>query len=77
VEPPDRRFAATEWLAVLGLQVHDRPGNPPDPAAFGVPAVLHPHRVLKLAEVLGVKRTDAHEVAALNGAEVLQANALL
>jgi hypothetical protein len=31
---------------------------------------------MKLAEVLGVKRTDAHEIASLNGAEVLQANAL-
>jgi hypothetical protein len=77
VEPPDRRLAAAEWLAVLGLQVHDGPGNSTDPAAFRVPAVLHPHRVMKLAEVLGVKRTDAHEVAALNRAEVLQANALL
>ena len=73
VEPPDRRLAPTEWLAVLGLQIHDGPGNPTDPAASGVPAVLHPQRVMKLAEVVGVKRTDAHEIASLNGAEVLQA----
>ncbi len=77
VEPPDRRLAATERLAVLCLQLHDRSSNPTDPAALRVPAVFHPHREVKLAEVLCVEGTDAHEGASLNSAEVLQARALL
>jgi hypothetical protein len=74
VLPPYRRLAPAERLAVLRLQVNHRPRNPANPAAIRVPPMFHPHREVKLAEVLGVERTDPNQIASLNGTEVLQQN---